>query len=462
MPSWYVTFLVTFALICCDRYQKSANTSALLFAGACLGLAMAIKITALYAIAGVVIGLSLTAPRSIERPRGSYLVLFVLFVLLLLVGMLMLPHLTVRSAAHILAPPIFVTGWAIAAELLKGRRHGLSVGGPAIRAWIVFTAGIIIGMLPWLAWLGWSGALAPFVASVAQVGGIRAGSAAYLPPPTTAIGKGLLLVVAVWIGVRYKPVRWPLVVLGSLMVFWYTWQSPSWHRNVWQTLRGVLPIGIVALTLIGGFKKFSNPRWVLPACVTAWMVLSQFPFAAPIYFVYLIPLLVLLVLTLEPWHHQLGRVVAGFAVGLALFGATQLVPGNVRGLGSGRAKHTPLARLATPRGGLQVPSADSTEYAQLLKYLMEEVGEGAIWAGPDSPEVAYLAQRRDANRYPFLFLAGEDNSLESLWDSPLAAVVVLRDPDFSRPLPDEIIVRVVASYPVEYVVGRFTVYSPEP
>jgi hypothetical protein len=135
----------------------------------------------------------------------------------------------------------------------------------------------------------------------------------------------------------------------------------------------------------------------LLVAVAALGSLVWFPFTVPIYFFYFAPLLVLAVLAALGIRHPGDRpgvlLLAGFFLVFML-----VVPmrGGVRaGFGATGS------RMETPRCGLDLWIGDVREYDQALAILRARARGGYVWAGPDAPEVPFLAGLRNPTRTIF-------------------------------------------------------------
>ncbi|MES1259326.1 MAG: hypothetical protein ABUL71_01930 [Gemmatimonadota bacterium] len=196
--------------------------------------------------------------------------------------------------------------------------------------------------------------------------------------------------------------------------------------------------------------------------LTAMMVLTQFPFAAPIYFLYVLPLLIIAAsaaVALRPAATQ--RSAGILAVCYILFGVVEVIPGAPDSLGI-NADHAPdLTWLVTARGSLLIPS-DFADLYHRLTVTMDSLPPGPIWAGPDAPDVAFLSGRVDLNRSFFAVLGTENppgpDLAHRMADRGARAIVVDLEPSFSAQLTPEALDSVIRYFPRMSKVDRFEIH----
>jgi hypothetical protein len=168
------------------------------------------------------------------------------------------------------------------------------------------------------------------------------------------------------------------------------------------------------------------------------MTLTQYPFAAPIYFVYVLPLLIVALAAAVALRPRRTQVTAGVVATIFLaFGLLEVIPGAPDDAGISASHFPALAWLETPRGHLLVTPDDADEFNELVSVL-DSLPRGPIWAGPDAPEVAFLSARVDVNPNFFGFLGAPRTNWPELtrqliaWHVPI--VVVDSEPSFSTAL----------------------------
>ncbi len=422
MASWYVTMCVTLALAILLR-PGAPRPSALVAVGVLLGLGLGFKITAAYGIVGA--GAWLIATRDDDAP-AALLLIAILVAAALGLGRLLLPA-TGRTMVHLVLAPAAVLAWGIAGEIRRGRRHGVTAGWGATRPLAWLGVGVALGALPVFAWLAWTGALPGFVHSTAVAATLRAGRASSPVPSVAALWYGVPLVAIGAAVLSRRPPATRYVALLCAALFALAWFDFPWHRGIWLALRGGAVIAVVIACVAASRGRGPTAAAMAIVAVFAWMLLGQYPFGAPIYFVYALPLAMLLPVGLGAPADRAGFRV--LATTLAAFGYLQVIPGTLAALGASRHRPDRLAVLPGGHGGLLVAPEDSATFGRLVAVLRDSVPPGPIWAGPDAPEVAFLAGRDDLQRGPFAFLSGGAANGDPA-DSAVA-IVVQEEPPFS-------------------------------
>ena len=168
----------------------------------------------------------------------------------------------------------------------------------------------------------------------------------------------------------------------------------------------------------------------------AWASLVQVPFSAPIYFCYVAPLAVVAGVALAGHNGALARPAVGVAAAVMLaFALISMNRGYVYNLG---VIHQPFA-YTTPldleRASLCVSRDDAVSYRRVIELVSTHIGNGKLVAGPDAPEVYFLAGRFSQSGSLFDFFADQpsaDGGLSDMSGLAGASVVVLNhDQQFS-------------------------------
>ncbi len=192
--------------------------------------------------------------------------------------------------------------------------------------------------------------------------------------------------------------------------------------------------------------------------------LVQVPFAAPVYFFYFAPLLVLVgVGAAGPGPGVRQRWLRVTLVALIAFTVLRLNTGFSVDLGFRFRPQLHSERLVLQRAmGLRVSAEDKEDYEALVG-LVDALEPGpTIYAGPDSPEVYFLTGR--INPTPTLYevldrqeAPGPAALLSTLEREGVRLVVVRPVPLFSPPLDPELLTELEGRYPAARQVGRFLV-----
>jgi hypothetical protein len=200
---------------------------------------------------------------------------------------------------------------------------------------------------------------------------------------------------------------------------------------------------------------------LLLLCMTALFSIIQFPFASG-YFCYVAPLAILLAANLLSRFSRPPRMVLYTAFAFyALFAALVVQPHFLARRYKIDFDSTPLT---LPRaGGIRVSREAATQYTELIPFIKKIAGRDAILAGPDCPEVYFLAGIK--NPTPIIFDSLEDTrdyerNMKSLIDRPnFLKAAVLHDATVSGAYQLQVLRPLVVSrFPNSRKIGSFTVY----
>ena len=422
MPSWYLLFLATAVAWCLLRWHESGRAAWWGAAGVLIGLALFIKINALFVLAGA--GCVLLTH---ERHRWG-----IIGVALLFGGILGAVATVGRdwpwANALMLTGPLlaFAAAWAwhrhrtgtlLAADLRP-------VVAPS--AWLAL--GVAAVVVPWIGAYAAQGALGDLVQGVLILPFRRGAWARLVPPelvwPDLVVGVamgGLLLA-------RMSEATGRRVAAGVLVVAMIALQAAQLSPEsavyvVWRMLRICAVVALLGVAVIGlrSAEGRAGPGAIV-GWIACWFALLQYPFGAPNYLAYVAPLVLLAGTAVASMGTP--RVVGGaVALGLALWTLTVDHGEPLTTLGfTHQAPPPKLARLDLPRGGIMIQEIGSRMYLGVVAQL-DRWQARTIVAGPDAPEVYYLSDRPFPDREFFEFMAPEWSA------SVLAARIEHHHPD---------------------------------
>ena len=190
--------------------------------------------------------------------------------------------------------------------------------------------------------------------------------------------------------------------------------------------------------------------------------LIQFPFAAPVYFCYIAPvvaLALLAVVRLQPNSPQfLHLSILAFYF---LFALLRTNTGHVWDLGVRYSPYWPTHLLESERGHIRVSDADDRLYSQLLDLIRSHRGSGYIYATPDCPEVYFLSGMRNPTRKILDFLAAVETDpphvSQLVEENRIKIVVINRWPHFSGRLSPEVEAILENRFPRSLELHHFSV-----
>ena len=477
MPSWYNLFFATFGAAALLRHSETRRRRWLVAAGLMGGCSVLIKITGLYYVAAALLYLPVHTATDAAEPRGAptraYRLVVGGGVLLFAAAVLGLirHHLTLKHAYHFILPETALA--ALTYRIVTRADRSASVS----RLWRLLWPFLLGTALPLAAFA------LPYVVHDAVPALLRgvlvspttrlASPSASLPlPPWVASVPAIALAAIVLVGVRtgqgprgwLVAALWAGVVGGALLVGGWDYLDQFSWAAVAQATPLLIIAGSVAL-----WRRSSAPAAGAPVgpaflllAVAAVCSLTAFPYGAAIYFCYTAPLALLalvaqLRLAGRP-PQPLSGLLAGFYLTLALLA---LNAQSLRDVGIVMHPAMTLVPLRLPRTGLLVRPEDAARYESLVDTLVAHARGGVTYAGPDSPEVYFLAGLRNPTRLIFDFLepgARQPDSLLALIDREgMTAVVTRSAPEFSRPLEPVVLRGLAERFPHAWTQGDLTV-----
>jgi len=459
MPSWYNLFLGLAGAWTLVKYSESGRRGFLFIAGFVGGLSLLFKVTGLYFLAGAVLFLLYHESRQARRrfpgktpPDRRFALLKSAGLLCVPTGLLYLTATQFGLGALLLyvVPGSALVGFLIHDEWTRGRgplgarlAGNLSILG-------LFAAGVALPVaafaLPYLA----RDQMSELLHGIFVLPRLRLQAASYeLPAAWT------MLTALPWAGLLLLALRTPSAVserrltiaygLFSAVVLSLAFLAPV-YRLAWHSLRPLASLLALATALLLARRPTPDPdppaeQLFLLVCLAAFMGLIQFPYAFGIYACYFLPLLWLGAAAFSklagPGNHPRLFLVA--LLFFLLFGGIWQNRSYIRTIGV-RYLAVPTDHvIETPRMGIRVHESFAHTYNRLLAEIDRHAGpDEYIYAGPDSMEVYFLADKRNPTRMMYNFFRPEvDSDILSTLESRRVRVVVLNTrAEFSK-LPDD-------------------------
>jgi len=142
-------------------------------------------------------------------------------------------------------------------------------------------------------------------------------------------------------------------------------------------------------------------------------------------------------------------------------GAWHMTPGFTGFADGLTGRHPGYERADATRGRIYVPTAEAEKYRRISGLLAAHARGGYTFAGPDSPEVYYLADLRNGTPMIYDFLTPERDRdryvLDAIARHRITAIVVNQTPSFSPPLDGPLLTRLERLYPLHAQVDNFDV-----
>ncbi len=479
MPSWFNLWLATFGVAALARYCERPRAVWLVLAGAAGGLSVLVKVVGLYYLGAGFLFLLLLEARTHDhaitgratRDRGYRVALGVVLALLSLsVAWLVLRGMGARHVFIYGAAPLAgVLAYGPLVRSPSGESSGRRVRallGLLIPYALGALAPVLAFALPYLL----SGALGDLAEGVFHLPSRRLDAVRMIGPAgqwyhmLPAVGLVTLLV---------RPPDWGSrlgrgVALAALMALVLAIAASAHDTAYVLTFRAMLwlpPLaGVVAAVLVLRKDPMRAPMLTLVLGAFGLASLVQVPFAAPVYFFYSAPLLVLVgigAVGLGPGVRQ--RWLQATLAGLLVFTVLRLNSGFSLDLGFRFRPGVHSERLVLQRAmGLRVSAEDKEDYEALVE-LVDSLDPGpTIYAGPDSPEVYFLTGRINPTPTLYELLADDEGEgaadlMRALESENVRLIVVRPVPLFSSPLDTGLITELERRYPSARQIGRFLV-----
>ncbi|MFY9906079.1 MAG: hypothetical protein WAK62_13085, partial [Terriglobales bacterium] len=208
----------------------------------------------------------------------------------------------------------------------------------------------------------------------------------------------------------------------------------------------------------GGLSTLERQRIMVLISLAAMCSLVQYPFAAPIYLCYALPLTLLaMVAIVATARKQAGTYVLAAVAGFyLLFGVTMLVPDHVYEL---THKVGPMDELHLQRaGGLRIEYA--ANFADLIHLLQQHSPNGLMYAGNDCPELYFLSGLKNVTRDDGG--ASPEETLKAVESDNLKVVVINDAPFFpGAEIRQDVRAEVMKRFPHTSRLGIFEVFWKE-
>jgi hypothetical protein len=239
---------------------------------------------------------------------------------------------------------------------------------------------------------------------------------------------------------------------------------PFPYQLIWQSTRGaavLVPIAICYL-LISGHVQETRHAVVLFACATilAWTALNQFPYAGPIYFLYTTPLVVIAAAALGSTTGLLHRrALVAWTMMMLIFALVSMHRSYVRELGFQNVPRYFDTQLDLPRAHLFVERYDATLYEKTVDLVHQHLGTGLLIAGPDMPELYYLAGAPNKAGRLFDFFSVSDSDLIGTAQEWMRGqvIVINHRPPFSEAPGPQLMAILRRHFPAGKEIGPYEV-----
>ncbi|MGV2339425.1 MAG UNVERIFIED_CONTAM: glycosyltransferase family 39 protein [Planctomycetaceae bacterium] len=464
LPSWYILFLTVVLLDALLTFAETRQLRWLLAAGVLAGTAFLFKLTGIYLIAAGVLFLMDYEQRCCDREaRRSFVfsgwISFCVLVYGLAASRLWSPRDPLMSAVHLTLPALGLCFFVLHGEWQRGRGLLRERGWRWLRLQSAFVCGVMLPVGSWLVWYWSEGALSALYEGLVVLPQRRLEHAgAAFPGPSSFLISGVLGAAVTrglsnelgWNSRGQTDRRFRLLAVAvPCLLLAVGCLSDRGRLVCFHSVRNLGPV-VAAALLVMLSRVRSQAAGSCIFAVVAMLVMGamvQFPFALDSYFLYVAPLVFLgaslLVCKAETafssgrFRLSMGRMIV---VACSLFAFLELKSIVPLGTVTGVPRSVGEIRLGLDRCGLTVERSLGDVYRRLVEEIqgLTESGE-SILAGPDCPEVYFLAQRRNPTRLFYDFfrpeLLGAQAEIELLAEREGVRLVVVKQPyllEFSR------------------------------
>jgi hypothetical protein len=482
MPSWYNLYFATFGVAALLRYVEADTSRWIALTGLCAGLSFLAKITAAYFVAGALLFFVFreqAITREQNRQPFTRLRIYSATVTSGLVAFVALLFRMTNGIAGMDGVTFFVLPAAALVILLLAREFSMEGRdrerfATLMSMCVPFGVGAIIPILLFLVPYVHSGSLHELALGLVgtPAKAIRFEMAAPNHPAAMVTIIPFLLPVIV----GYESRSLGRAICGSILAMYacailiFSAKSSFIYESGWLSAATAVPLLTVAGAAIVWLSRDGQnlsvqrqQQIMLMVSVAALCSLVQFPFAAPVYFFYAAPLVVLASAALFASISRAPRFVLGVLLCFyALFVVLRVSPGLINQMGAVYAPDIQTERVAVARaGGLRVDPSDARLYDRLISLVQSHAGGRFMYAAPDCPEVYFLSGLASPTRHYFEFAEdpnGYAKRILSALDSFHVKVVAINSaPEFSGPLSPELKSALENLYPHSEEVGKFQV-----
>ena len=492
MPSWYNLFFATFGALALLRYLDARKIRWIFLAGVCGGVSILIKVIGAYYIAAVLLFLAFLeqsdwqnddleksslqsddwigrSPVKVTKAAYSYRVFSGSALLLFVATVVYVFHARLGGGEiyQFVLPSLVLVAVIFSGESSAPTVASLERFNRLLRLVIPFCAGVLLPIAIFLAPYARSGGVTQFFAGVTSSALARSVGLGVSRPVGIEKSWFALLLVSLIAAAMYLrqfqgKVVGSAIGLGLLVIMAKAPTLPGVVAGVWYSVATLTPLLVVLGSAVvvatgkrGGPNVLQRQRVMLLICLAAMCTLVQYPFAAPIYLCYALPLTLLAAVAIvatvrkQPGSYVLASV-AGFYL---LFGVVMLIPDHVYEL---THKVGPMERLDVERaGGLRIEYA--ANFADLIHLLQQHSPNGLMYAGNDCPELYFLSGLKNVTRDDGG--APSEDVLRALQSDDLNLVVINEAPFFpGARMSPEVRAEVARKFPHDSQLGIFHVF----
>jgi hypothetical protein len=459
LPSWWVLLCALLCLWSVFRYMETGRSSFVMLAGVCAGTAFTLKQTGLYLLPPLVMSLMLgPGPNGSSTPARRFDPVIRTIVALGGIAFVVILTRSGLGAAELvyLVGPIAASCVAFVLWRRTGESQPPINWHAPVLAVACAAIPVLILLLPHIV----HGELRSFVYGVFVLPQQRLQFAAMrMRPASQMVAAAAAIIWLLWSPSTLSPrelrvvnvVRW-IVATGLVLL---ALRSAVAYAVIWEGVRGVAVLVpfIATWLLVNG--RITDPlmrRWLFASsAIFAWLALSQFPFAAPIYFCYVAPLALIAGMLAVKQAVPVRRLSSGPTIAaVLLFAVLSMNRGYVWNVGSFHEAQDLGAPLRLERAHLRVAPQEAAIFGRLVPLVTEHLNGRGLVAGPDTPEFYFLTGQfsRSGSLFEFFSEPAAVPEEQQLGEWTRADVIVLfHGFRFSPPVSDELLERLRLHFP---------------
>jgi hypothetical protein len=483
VPSWYNLFFAVLGTAALTRHIETERVGWLFFAGLCGGLSFLAKITGMYYVLAVCLFFTFRerflsrASRDESTKSAAYTSLKVISygIFLSLIFFLLRYRLGAMEIFHFLLPTAAICVFLLWDEWRAGYGTFSARLRTSVGLLLPFGCGVAIPIILFLVPYFLTNSLGDFVQGIFVLPQKRFEHASMNFPSILTLAASVpYALLLFWpFSLSERPsmeTNFQLALMIPLAVAVSLSESFGVYSFLWLSARSLAVVAVLAgcVILFRSFRTCAvaeNQLQILSLLVimTALVSLVQFPFAAPIYFLYAAPLIVLTLLAVVMAQPNAPRLLhSGILASYFFFAVFWTNTGYVRYLGVRYQSYRPASILDSDRAEIRVTEADKALYRRMVELIRKHRGStNYIYATPDCPEVYFLSGMRNPTRKIFDFLTQSENEsaelLEVLKAKNVNVVAINERPQFSGVLSPQLRALLVDRFPFSVDLGEFIV-----
>lgn len=481
IPSWFNLFLATFGILALAKFIRRPAVYWLVLAGLCGGISFLIKSIALYYIAAALL-FFVFREQSLSRiandpPRRTpfYLAVLTMCLAVFVLALIKLIFAVGESSEylHFVFPGVAIALLLLYREHIPATQSDVSRFRCLLRMAVPFLVSAAVPMVLFAVLYWQHHALAALLNGLFVAPFRRLQNTRFAPngllfeyPAVLAV---LFIINAAKLRGRPRQILSILLAVLAAAVLLYSRSNDVAYIVSLTSALGAIPVLAVAACLVLSSRSPVQQRDLNADQLLALLLvmavlfgLIQFPFASPVYFWYVSPLVALLAAALISRLPDRPRIVLYTLVSFyVLLPVYTLHP---QFLGSHRQPPPSNTPLSLPRAGhLRVTARSAAEYEELIPLVRNLAGDSPVLAGPDCPEIYFLAGIKNPTLILYDSLEDPHNyeqRMKSLFDRPnYLKVAVIHDSEIAVPYQTALLRSLASSrFSNSRKIDHFTVF----